>query len=110
MIRNDIIDLITQKTGLPPGQALEIFGRVIETIKETLIAGEEVKISGLGTFTVRFKKARIGRNPKTKEEHVISARKIVSFKASDMTKEAISSGKPQNNMAEDTILHKRTFS
>ena len=62
---------------------------LIDTLKENLAEGKMVKISSLGTFTVRKKGARIGRNPRTREEVPIAPRKVVTFKASQQFKAVV---------------------
>lgn len=89
MTKGDIVNLIFEKVGLPKNEAQDIAEIVFDILKQTLIAGESVKISGFGTFNVRKKKARIGRNPKTKEDVEIAPRRVVTFKASDQLKDLI---------------------
>lgn len=89
MTKAHIVNLVVGKVGLPRGEAQEIVEAVFDTIKETLIAGESVKISVFGTFNVRKKGARVGRNPKTKQEVEITPRRVVTFKASDYLKEFV---------------------
>lgn len=89
MTKADIVNLVVGKVGLPRNESQEIVEAVFDTIKETLIAGESVKISVFGTFNVRKKGARIGRNPKTKQEVEITPRRVVTFKASDYLKEFV---------------------
>ncbi len=89
MTKADIVNLVFEKVGLPKNEAQEMVEAVFDTIKQTLIAGESIKISGFGTFNVRKKNSRIGRNPKTKEEVEITPRRVVTFKASDQIKELI---------------------
>jgi len=89
MTKADIVNLLFEKVGLPKGETQEIVEVIFDSLKSTLAAGESVKISGFGTFNVRRKNARIGRNPKTKEEVEITPRKVVTFKASDQLKSAI---------------------
>lgn len=89
MTKSDIVNLIFEKVGLPKNEAQDIAEIVFDTLKQTLIGGESVKISGFGTFNVRKKRARIGRNPKTKEEAEIAPRRVVTFKASDHIKDLI---------------------
>ncbi|MFA5354412.1 MAG: integration host factor subunit alpha [Thermodesulfovibrionales bacterium] len=86
MTKADIVNMVFERVGLPKNESHEIVEVVFDTIKQTLIAGESIKISGFGTFNVRKKGARIGRNPKTKEEVEISPRRVVTFKASDQLK------------------------
>lgn len=89
MTKGDIVNLIFEKVGLPKNEAQDITEIVFDTLKQTLIAGESVKIAGFGTFNVRKKNARIGRNPKTKEEVEIAPRRVVTFKASDQLKDLV---------------------
>ncbi|WNV03394.1 integration host factor subunit alpha [Candidatus Methylospira mobilis] len=62
-------------------KALQLVNQFFETIKSTLEAGESVKLSGFGNFNVRDNISRPGRNPKTGEEALITARRVVTFKA-----------------------------
>ena len=89
MTKADIVNILAEKDGLPKADAQEIVETIFHTLKQTLVAGESVKVSGFGTFSVRKKAARIGRNPKTKEEVEITPRRVVTFKASDYLKEVI---------------------
>jgi integration host factor subunit alpha len=62
---------------------------LFESIKETLARGEPVKISGFGNFVVREKKARVGRNPQTGRDIEISARRVLTFKPSQVLKDVL---------------------
>ena len=86
MTKGEIIDILYEKDGLPRTDAQKIVETLFETIRKTLIDGESVKVSGFGTFSVRKKSARTGRNPKTKEEVEITSRRVITFKASDQLK------------------------
>ena len=79
-----LIELSTHQCSkvLDKKTAAEILESMLETMTEELANGNTIKIPGLGNFTLRDKKARIGRNPKTKEEFPISARRVVSFRTS----------------------------
>jgi len=68
----DIIKSIGKQLGLPKDKSKDIVESVLETIKQTLVNGEEVKISGFGKFYIIEKKARNGRNPHTGEHIIIS--------------------------------------
>ncbi|MCX8030977.1 MAG: integration host factor subunit alpha [Thermodesulfovibrionales bacterium] len=81
MTKNDIISMLYEKIGLPKKEAKEVVNVLFETMKSALVAGEQIKIAGYGTFNVRKKGLRKGRNPKTKEEYDIKPRKVVVFKA-----------------------------
>lgn len=67
-------------------ESSELVELVFDTMKETLGAGDKVKISGFGNFVVRHKKPRVGRNPQTGSEITISERRVLSFKASQVLK------------------------
>lgn len=82
--RADLADSVYQEVGLSHAESAEIVDAVFEEISDSLIEERLVKLSSFGTFSVRNKKQRIGRNPKTKEEAVISARKVVTFHASNI--------------------------
>jgi integration host factor subunit alpha len=86
MTKADIVNFVLGKVGLPRNETQVIVEALFDTLKQTLIAGESVKISGFGTFTVRRKGSRVGRNPKTKQEVEITPRRVVTFKASDHLK------------------------
>src|SRR5664279_478023 len=89
MTKADIVNRLSVNVGLPRNESQEIVEVIFDTLKETLVAGESVKVAGFGTFMIKKKAARIGRNPKTKEEAEIAPRRVVTFRASDFLKEAI---------------------
>ena len=80
--RFHIADSIHNEFGLPKKDCIELVSDILDLIVEGLQNSGKVKIHNFGTFIVRNKKSRIGRNPKTKEEVMISERKVISFKAS----------------------------
>ena len=95
MTKADIIEAVYEKVGgFSKKEAAEIVEAVFNSIKETLELGEKIKISGFGNFVVREKKARIGRNPQTGEEITISARRVLTFKPSQVLKNALNGGEP----------------
>lgn len=85
----EIAEILYEKIGLNKREAKEMinafFGRIIESLEK----GEEVKLSGFGNFTLRKKSERPGRNPRTGVEIPISARRVVSFHASQKLKEVV---------------------
>ena len=85
----DIINLVSDDTGLSKVKAEEAVEMIIHTIKESLQNGESVILRRFGSFQVRAKSARVGRNPKTGQEAPISARRVVRFKAGKHFKEAV---------------------
>ena len=80
--RFHIAESIHNEFGLPKKDCIEFVSDIIDIIIEGLENSGKVKIHNFGTFIVKTKKSRIGRNPKTKEEVMIGERKVISFKAS----------------------------
>lgn len=78
-IKEDIIREIMSKCGLDRNAARKMVESMLKPVKVSLENGETVLISGFGEFKVKHKRARIGRNPKTKEEFEISERNVVTF-------------------------------
>lgn len=91
MTKADIVENIYDKVGFLKKDVSEIVELVFETIKETLARGEQVKISGFATFTVKQKRPRKGRNPQTGDDMTISARRVISFNFSQITKDKMNS-------------------
>ncbi len=89
LTKAELIESIYEKIGFSKKEASDIVEMVFETLKTTLEKGEKVKISGFGNFVVRQKRPRIGRNPQTGEEIEISARKVLTFKPSQVLKAAL---------------------
>jgi len=90
----DLANELYEKIGLSKKEALEIVETVLDTIKEALKNGENVKIAGFGNFIVRSKKERKGRNPKTGEEIGITPRKVVTFRPSNIFKQYVNGQRP----------------
>ena len=80
--RDEIADTINQEFGFSRKECLDFVNDIIEIIIEGLNVNNSVKIHNFGTFKIKRKKSRIGRNPKTKEEVLIQDRNVISFKAS----------------------------
>tara|TARA_B100001564_G_C20569212_1_gene637516 strand:+ start:621 stop:917 length:297 start_codon:yes stop_codon:yes gene_type:complete len=89
--RSYLMDSIYQQLGYSRAEASDFVDAVLDEVNQALHREGEIKISSFGTFRVRKKKARVGRNPKTKEEATISARNVVSFYASNLLKKRINS-------------------
>ena len=95
MTKADIIEHVYEKVGgFSKKEAAEIVEVVFDTIKETLERGEKIKISGFGNFVVRDKNSRVGRNPQTGKEITISARRVLTFKPSQVLKNALNGEAP----------------
>ncbi|MBW2731083.1 MAG: integration host factor subunit alpha [Deltaproteobacteria bacterium] len=90
MTKNDIVDTLCEKLDdVSKKEAAALVATLFDTIKDTLSGGETVKIAGFGNFVVRDKEARVGRNPQSGEKITISARRVVTFKASPSLKDAV---------------------
>ena len=87
--KSEIIDLLYEKTGLTKKECVSSVEATIDIIKSELGKGSDIKISGFGKWTVRSKKERKGRNPKTGEAIKIKARKVVTFKPSVVLKDEL---------------------
>ena len=94
MTKAEIIARIDEKVGFSKNQATDVVEATFEIIKSCLEKGESVKISGFGSFVVRGKNPRRGRNPKTGEEIIIKGRRVLTFKASPILKETINKTSP----------------
>ena len=92
LTRMDLAEAVFQEVGLSRSESAELVESVLEHMSNALVNGEPVKITVFGTFLVRDKPARIGRNPKTGEEAPIPPRRVVSFRPSHLTKDRISAG------------------
>src|SRR4051794_41895273 len=92
MTKADIIEGVYEKVGFSKKESAEIVELVFDTVKETLERGDKIKISGFGNFQVRQKKARVGRNPQTGKEIEISARRVLTFRPSQVLKSALNGG------------------
>jgi integration host factor subunit alpha len=90
MTKADIIENVYERVGgFSKKEAAQIVEAVFDIIKKTLESGEKIKLSGFGNFVVRDKNARIGRNPQTGDEITISARRVLTFKPSQVLKNAL---------------------
>ncbi len=89
MTKAEVAQFIHERVGVSKKEAAQIVDAVIEEIRHALEQGEDVKISGFGHFMVRDKRARRGRNPKTGGEIEISARRVVTFRASQLLKKKL---------------------
>ena len=87
--RYDIAETLYQEIGLSRKVSGEILDMILEEISQELAHGNSVKISSFGTFLVRNKRPRIGRNPKTGVDATISARRVISFKPSQNMRKSV---------------------
>ena len=89
LTRADLADAINRKLGFSRAESLGIVESILGHVCDALAEGENVKISGFGTFLLRDKAQRIGRNPKTGIEVPITPRRVMTFRASQMLKDYI---------------------
>ncbi|MEI8356849.1 MAG: integration host factor subunit alpha [Deltaproteobacteria bacterium] len=89
MTKADMVEKIYEKIGFSKKESAELVETVFDIIKTTLEQGEKIKIAGFGNFIIKEKADRRGRNPQTGDEITISARKILTFKPSQVLKAAI---------------------
>lgn len=87
--RADVAETIYEEIGLSRKDSTDILDMILDEIVKELSDGKDVKLSSFGTFSLRDKKARSGRNPKTGVEAVISPRKVISFKPSQTMRKII---------------------
>ena len=87
--RADLVEAVYRKVGLSRTESSDLVEEVIEEIRLAAIKGENIKLSSFGTFQVRSKNERIGRNPKTGEEVPITPRRVMVFKPSNILKQRI---------------------
>ena len=89
MNKSELIDQIWRKTQIPKKDCAAVVDAIMESITEALGAGDGVQLVGFGAFEVKERKARIGRNPRTKEPVTIPASRIPTFRAGKQLKKAI---------------------
>ena len=89
--RSTLSEAVFKNVGLSRNESATLVDAVFGEILKSLIHGDDVKISSFGTFVVRKKKERIGRNPKTGQEVPITARSVVTFRASNVLKSKVNS-------------------
>ena len=90
--RADLAEAVYEEVGLSRNESSDLVEAVLDEMMDTLVSGENVKISSFGSFSIREKGERIGRNPKTGVEVPISPRKVLVFKASHVLKDRINQG------------------
>ena len=92
LTRSDLSEAVYREIGLSRNESSELVESILERIADALVAGDNVKISSFGTFALRDKGARIGRNPKTGEEVPIDPRRVLVFRPSHIMKERVNNG------------------
>lgn len=92
LTRSDLSQAVYREIGLSRNESAELVETILDRIASALVDGETVKISSFGTFAVREKGARMGRNPKTGEEVPIDPRRVLVFRPSHILKERVDAG------------------
>ncbi|MGY6549723.1 MAG: integration host factor subunit alpha [Roseinatronobacter sp.] len=92
LTRMDLTEAVFREVGLSRNESATLVDSVLKHVSDALTRGEQVKISSFGTFSVRDKNARVGRNPKTGEEVPISPRRVLTFRPSHLMKERVAEG------------------
>jgi integration host factor subunit alpha len=92
LTKKDIVDQIQEQLGFPKNQSVDITESLLELIKGSLEAGEDVLVSGFGKFCVKEKAKRKGRNPATGEDAILPARRVVTFKCSGQLRAKVNGG------------------
>jgi len=92
LTRMDLSEAVFREVGLSRNESAELVETVLKHISDALAQGQTVKISSFGTFSVRDKGARVGRNPKTGEEVPIQPRRVLTFRPSHLMKDRVAAG------------------
>lgn len=92
LTRMDLSEAVFREVGLSRNESADLVESVLSHMSDALVAGEQVKISSFGTFSVRDKAARIGRNPKTGEEVPILPRRVLTFRPSHLMRDRVAAG------------------
>jgi integration host factor subunit alpha len=98
LTKADIVEKVHERVGFSKKESSEIVDLVLGIVKETLINGEKIKISGFGNFAVREKKMRLGRNPRTGDELEISPRRVLTFRPSSILRKIINDSQYKSEM------------
>lgn len=92
LTRMDLSESVFREVGLSRNESAQLVESVLQHMSDALVKGETVKISSFGTFSVRSKSARVGRNPKTGDEAPIHARRVMTFRPSHLMKDRVADG------------------
>lgn len=92
LTRMDLSEAVFREVGLSRNESADLVESVLQHMSNALVKGQQVKISSFGTFSVREKSARVGRNPKTGEEVPILPRRVLTFRPSHLMKDRVAAG------------------
>ena len=93
LTRMDLNEAVFREVGLSRNESADLVESVLNHISDAMVKGEQVKISSFGTFSLRDKSARVGRNPKTGDEAPIAPRTVLTFRPSHLLKDRVATGK-----------------
>ena len=92
LTRMDLSEAVFREVGLSRNESADLVETVLNHMSDALVEGEQVKISSFGTFSIRDKAARVGRNPKTGEEVPINPRRVLTFRPAHLMKDRVAAG------------------
>ena len=92
LTRMDLSEAVFREVGLSRNESSQLVESVLLHVSDALASGDTVKISSFGTFSIRDKTARVGRNPKTGDEVPISPRRVLTFRPSHLMKDRVAAG------------------
>ena len=92
LTRMDLSEAVFREVGLSRNESADLVENVLNHVSDALVRGEKVKLSSFGTFSVRDKNGRVGRNPKTGQEAPIQPRRVLTFRPSHLMKERVAEG------------------
>lgn len=90
--RAHLAESIFRRVGISKSEAADLVDQIFDAMSDALVQGQNVKVSSFGSFKIRNKKPRVGRNPKTGEEYPISARRVLTFRSSNRMKDKVAKG------------------
>lgn len=103
LTKADIVEALYEKVGFSKKEAAELVELVFDSMKGTLSQGQKLKISGFGNFVVREKRSRVGRNPKTGDTIEISARRVLTFRPSQVLRSEVNTALENKPIEPDSI-------
>lgn len=103
LTKADLVDTIHEKIGFSKKEAADMVELIFDTIKGALTEGDKIKISGFGNFVVREKRSRTGRNPQTGQAIEISARRVLTFKPSQVLRAEVNDTLKEKPITDDMI-------
>jgi integration host factor subunit alpha len=107
MTKADIVEVLYEKVGFSKKEAADLVELIFDTLKSTLSQGQKIKISGFGNFVVRDKRSRVGRNPQTGQSIEISARRVLTFRPSQVLRAEVNAALEGTPITADMLQRAR---